>query len=401
MTLHALPLAQKKLSVTGPCLESCSTCALDNLQHNWMLVLLEVSAGFALFRIAPRVAQQLHDAVGGDIDESSSKPEAESESSRALALDGVVSEFFGTPDAASEAVQLRAFERFQTPAAALETLNVLADGESLPEALRSFLADNVVQRKTAAASDAAEKLVVSDRRLRRAVERELGLEVVESELLVCEVLRAIRRQLDFLLPKVSDDDDRSDTPPELSQSLAQLDIRPDPESMVRQAVDLLENVEKDLKALSMRVREWYGWHFPELGKILTDDIVYAKVVRQLGLRTNAPETDLSEFVPEELEKEVKAAGKISMGADIDQADSEAVVLLCNQVVKLADYRELLRGHLVERMRKIAPNLTQLVGELEAARLVARAGSLQALANGDAGSIAGFCGEKSFFSKDGD
>jgi nucleolar protein 58 len=29
----------------------------------------------------------------------------------------------------------------------------------------------------------------------------------------------------------------------------------------------------------MRVREWYGWHFPEMTKIVTDNIVYAKVVR--------------------------------------------------------------------------------------------------------------------------
>ena len=34
----------------------------------------------------------------------------------------------------------------------------------------------------------------------------------------------------------------------------------------------------------MRCREWYGWHFPELGKIITDNLVYAKVVQTLGER---------------------------------------------------------------------------------------------------------------------
>lgn len=33
----------------------------------------------------------------------------------------------------------------------------------------------------------------------------------------------------------------------------------------------------------MRVREWYGWHFPELGKIITDNHVYAKVVKLMGV----------------------------------------------------------------------------------------------------------------------
>jgi hypothetical protein len=28
---------------------------------------------------------------------------------------------------------------------------------------------------------------------------------------------------------------------------------------------------------AMRVREWYGWHFPEMTKIVGDNIAYAKV----------------------------------------------------------------------------------------------------------------------------
>ena len=32
----------------------------------------------------------------------------------------------------------------------------------------------------------------------------------------------------------------------------------------------------------MRVKEWYGWHFPEMTKIITDNIAYAKVVLLMG-----------------------------------------------------------------------------------------------------------------------
>ena len=32
----------------------------------------------------------------------------------------------------------------------------------------------------------------------------------------------------------------------------------------------------------MRLREWYGWHFPELSKIVTDNLVYAKIVKLIG-----------------------------------------------------------------------------------------------------------------------
>lgn len=33
----------------------------------------------------------------------------------------------------------------------------------------------------------------------------------------------------------------------------------------------------------MRVREWYGWHFPELTKIIPDNILFAKTVKKMGI----------------------------------------------------------------------------------------------------------------------
>lgn len=31
-------------------------------------------------------------------------------------------------------------------------------------------------------------------------------------------------------------------------------------------------VAQELNTYAMRVKEWYGWHFPELAKILNDNI---------------------------------------------------------------------------------------------------------------------------------
>ena len=32
----------------------------------------------------------------------------------------------------------------------------------------------------------------------------------------------------------------------------------------------------------MRCREWYGWHFPEMGKIVSDNLVYSRTVKAIG-----------------------------------------------------------------------------------------------------------------------
>ena len=64
--------------------------------------------------------------------------------------------------------------------------------------------------------------------------------------------------------------------------------------MIIQAIGLLDDLDKELNTYAMRVREWYGWHFPELTKIVTDNIQYAKVVKMMGNRVNAVTLDFSE-----------------------------------------------------------------------------------------------------------
>jgi RNA processing factor Prp31 len=66
------------------------------------------------------------------------------------------------------------------------------------------------------------------------------------------------------------------------------------DTMIIQAIGLLDDLDKELNTYAMRVREWYGWHFPELSKIVQDNIQYAKVVKLMGSRTNAADLDFSE-----------------------------------------------------------------------------------------------------------
>lgn len=49
--------------------------------------------------------------------------------------------------------------------------------------------------------------------------------------------------------------------------------------MIVQAIGLLDDLDKELNTYAMRVREWYGWHFPEMTRVVTDNIQYALAVR--------------------------------------------------------------------------------------------------------------------------
>merc|ERR1712158_53385 len=146
----------------------------------------------------------------------------------------------------------------------------------------------------------------------------------------------------------------------------------------------------------MRCREWYGWHFPELGKIITDNLAFVRTVDLMGFRENAKSIDLSDVLPEEVEEKVKEAAEISMGTEISDEDILNIKHLCQQVVEIQEYRGQLYEYLKNRMMAIAPNLTVLVGELVGARLIAHAGTLMNLAKHPASTVQILGAEKALF-----
>jgi nucleolar protein 58 len=185
----------------------------------------------------------------------------------------------------------------------------------------------------------------------------------------------------------------------LSHSISRHKLKFSPDkvdTMIIQAIALLDDLDKELNTYAMRVKEWYGWHFPEMAKIINDNVAYARVILKIGFRSNASNTDLSEVLPEEIEGAIKAAAEISMGTDITDEDLENIRALAEQVVEFTEYRSQLSGYLATRMQAIAPNLTALVGDLVGARLIAHAGSLIKLAKSPASTIQILGAEKALF-----
>ena len=185
----------------------------------------------------------------------------------------------------------------------------------------------------------------------------------------------------------------------LSHSLARHKLKFSPDkidTMIVQAIALLDDLDKELNTYAMRVKEWYGWHFPELAKILNDNIAYARLVLKMGMRSNWESSDLTEILPEEIEGAVRNAADRSMGTEISQDDLENIQALAEQVVGFAEYRQQLASYLTSRMNAIAPNLTALVGDLVGARLIAHAGSLTNLSKSPASTLQILGAEKALF-----
>lgn len=213
-----------------------------------------------------------------------------------------------------------------------------------------------------------------------------------------DIYRSIREHLPTLIPGLLPQD-MSTMSLGLSHSLARHKLKFSPDkidTMIVQAIGLLDDLDKELNNYAMRVKEWYGWHFPELAKILNDNIAYARLVLKMGMRSNFENADLAEILPEEIEGAVKSAADRSMGTEINAEDLENIQALAEQVVGFSEYRSQLAGYITARMNAIAPNLTALVGDLVGARLIAHAGSLTNLSKSPASTLQILGAEKALF-----
>ncbi|XP_071511738.1 nucleolar protein 58-like [Diadema antillarum] len=327
-----------------------------------MLVLFESPAGYAIFKLLDeKKLQQVDDLYKS----------------------------FASPETAGKVIKLKQFEKFQDTTEALAAATALVEGK-LGKGLKKIL-------KKVVAKDAQAELAVADAKLGNIIKDKLNMTCVHNSS-ISELMRGIRSQFDSLVPGLPGREMTAMTLG-LAHSLSRYKLKFSPDkvdTMIVQAISLLDDLDKELNNYVMRCREWYGWHFPELGKIITDNLAFAKTVLHMGVRTNAATTDFSEILPEELEEQLKLAAEISMGTEVSEEDILNIKYLCEQVVEITDYRTQLYDYLKNRMQAIAPNLTTLVGELVGARLISHAGSLMNLAKHPASTVQILGAEKALF-----
>ncbi|CAA6669071.1 unnamed protein product [Spirodela intermedia] len=324
-----------------------------------MLVLFETPAGFALFKVLDEAKLSKVDDLWKEFDSSES---------------------------ARQVVKLKAFSKFENTSEALSAATLLIDSKP-SKTLRKFLRTHCD----------GETLAVADSKLGNAIKEKLKIDCLHNNA-VMELMRGLRNQLTELVSGLATQD-LGPMSLGLSHSLSRYKLKFSPDkvdTMIIQAIGLLDDLDKELNTYAMRVREWYGWHFPELAKIIQDNIQYARTIKLMGDRVNASSLDFSEVLTEEIEAELKEASSISMGTEVSDLDLENIKALCDQVLALSEYRAQLYDYLRSRMNTIAPNLTALVGELVGARLIAHGGSLLNLAKQPGSTVQILGAEKALF-----
>ncbi|KAI1417939.1 nucleolar protein Nop5 [Hypoxylon sp. FL1857] len=301
-----------------------------------------------------------------------------------------ISKQLSSAEAINSMLSLKKMVKFEDSAQALGEYTALTEGKVTPM-LQNLLNDIKEERKAS--------LAVVDPKLGAAINVLPQLSITPvSDSSTNELFRAIKTYLPELFPEL-DNDYLGNMALALSHSISRHKLKFSPDKvdvMIVQAIKLLDDLDKELNNYAMRVKEWYGWHFPELDRIVNDNLAYARIILTMGTRENAPNTDFSEILPEDIEARVKAAAEVSMGTEILDFDLENIKLLAEQVISFTEYRQQLSQYLTSRMKAIAPNLTELIGELVGARLIAHTGSLMKLAKSPGSTIQILGAEKALF-----
>ncbi len=298
------------------------------------------------------------------------------------------------PSAFNSVCSLIAFYPFKTAADALANMNAVSEGIASDE-LKNFVQTNLPKK--------AKKVTVgvSDSKLGGVIAEELGCKVSHIGV-VPELLRGIRLHFSKLVKGLSNTvSGKAQLGLGHSYSRAKVKFNVHKsDNMIIQSIALLDQLDKDVNTFAMRIREWYSYHFPELVKIVGDNLLFAKCVKAVKNRKELPEgiqDKLEEIVMDSAKaKAIVDASKSSMGMDISVIDLINIEKFADRVIALAEYRKELVEYLHSKMESVAPNLAALIGDAVGARLISHAGSLTNLAKYPASTVQILGAEKALF-----
>jgi nucleolar protein 56 len=151
-----------------------------------------------------------------------------------------------------------------------------------------------------------------------------------------------------------------------------------------QAVNSINEITKTTNLLSERLHEWYGMHWPELSRLVKEK-KYVELISELGDKKSiaSEALDLDENTP-------------SLGAPVALDDKNALMNLASTLNNLYYTKSQLESYIRTRMTEVAPNLSQIVGPIIGAKLIAATGGLERLAKVSSSTVQLLGAEKALF-----
>lgn len=169
------------------------------------------------------------------------------------------------------------------------------------------------------------------------------------------------------------------------------------DKLIVQTIDAIDDINKTINLMASRIREWYGYHFPELDNIIENHKTYFSIVYNIGPRKNFTIEKLRDLgIDEKRAKIILERTKTSVGASFTSEDIQQMQKFAKYGYSLFELKDSLEKYVTALMEEIAPNTTAVAGALIGARLIRLAGGLDELAKLPSSTIQVLGAEKALF-----
>lgn len=225
---------------------------------------------------------------------------------------------------------------------------------------------------------------------------------IDTQLMTDDTIAAIQFSKPQILVDAGFAEDENDAMSKLREFAIQLssskvsEVSESPDLHIIQAINTLDETDKIINAISSRLREWYGLHFPELDNIVDSINGYSQIVLAGKRDSLSKQVYEDAGFPDSKVEMLSLVDEKSRGGDISDANLAIVQTLAKQILELFDLRQNIEEHVETEMKKVAPNVSAILGPSVGARILARAGSIKNLASMPASTIQVLGAEKALF-----
>ncbi len=152
------------------------------------------------------------------------------------------------------------------------------------------------------------------------------------------------------------------------------------DKIIVQVVGAIEETDKIINTMQMRLKEWYLWYFPEIFEIYKNNDVITDYVAEKTFRAPIKEINIED----------------SAGMDLSKKDLSVLKEYAKTIKSLIEERKNLEKYLEDIIKENMPNLYELAGAELTSHLISASGSLQKLAQFPSSTIQILGAEKALF-----
>lgn len=143
--------------------------------------------------------------------------------------------------------------------------------------------------------------------------------------------------------------------------------------------ELVVDIDAELADVHNFVKDRYRKKFPELESLVQHPVDYARVVKSIGNEMDLTKARLDGILPSATIMVVTVTGSTTAGNKLSDVELDRCLRACDIALELDESKNKLLHFIEKQMARIAPNLCAITGSEIAAKLMATAGGLHALA----------------------